>query len=57
MALASLLLDHQVREHPLLLRARAVIRSREGLERWEDAGPEALAERLAVYERMKERLG
>jgi Domain of unknown function (DUF4259) len=56
LALGSLLLDHGVRDHPLLQQAREVIGGGAGLERWEEAGPEALAERRAVYQILAERL-
>jgi hypothetical protein len=56
LALASLLLDEGVVQHPVLDRAREILETGAGLERWEEAGPEALAERQAVYGRLAERL-
>jgi hypothetical protein len=56
LALASLLLDSGVRDHPLFDAAREIIESGEGLERWEEAGEAALAQRRAVYGQLAERL-
>src|SRR5438093_358889 len=56
LALASLLLDHGVREHPLLREARRVIDTGAGLERWQEQGPQALAERQMVYQQLTARL-
>jgi hypothetical protein len=56
LALASLLLDLGVSRHPAVARAAQIVREGEGLERWRDAGPEALAEREAVYAELAARL-
>ena len=50
LALACLLLDAGVSGHPLTAEARRIIEQGVGLERWEEAGPEVLAARRAVYE-------
>src|SRR5262245_49111245 len=49
LALASLLLDCGITDHPALDQAVVLIENGEGLDRWEDAGPEALAERRTVH--------
>jgi hypothetical protein len=55
-ALASLLLDAGVTDHPLYERARTALESGAGLERWEEAGEKDLAGRKAVYESLLARL-
>jgi hypothetical protein len=56
LALAALLLDGGVADHPVLRRAREIIETGDGLERWQEAGAEALSERLEVYRRLAARL-
>ena len=56
LALASLLLDHGVRDHPILRQAGEVTAAGAGLERWREAGPAALAERQRIYDRLAARL-
>ena len=57
LALAWLLLESGVKGHPLLEEARQIIRTGAGLERWEEAGEEALADRRALYDQLAARLG
>jgi hypothetical protein len=56
LALASLLSDSGVRDHPLFEAAWEIIRIGAGLERWQDAGEAALAERQAVYKNLAAKL-
>ena len=49
LAIASLLLERGVANHPIQAAAIDLLKSGEGLERWAEAGPESLAERRAVY--------
>jgi hypothetical protein len=56
LALASLLLDNGVHDHPIISKAREIIASRAGLERWEEAGEADLLERRHVYEQLRARL-
>jgi hypothetical protein len=49
LALASLLVDSGISDHPILDRAKSIIERGEGLDRWRDAGIEAFEERLQVY--------
>jgi hypothetical protein len=56
LALASLLLDHSIQVHPVLEKAREVINTGAGLDRWEDASPKALSERRLVCQELLARL-
>lgn len=56
LALASLLLDHGVGDHPVVRQAREVIATGAGLERWREAGAEALSARQRLYDRIAARL-
>jgi hypothetical protein len=56
LALAALLLDRGVRRHRVLDVARDVIARGAGLDIWEEAGPEELANRQGVYESLRARL-
>jgi hypothetical protein len=56
LALAALLMERGVTEHTVLDQAERVLAEQAGLERWEDAGGEALAERKAVYQDLAHRL-
>jgi hypothetical protein len=56
LALASLLLDRGVCQHPVFRAAREVIERGDGLDRWREAGGEALAARQAVYQALAGRL-
>jgi hypothetical protein len=56
-ALTSLLLDSGVHDHPVIGAAREAIDTGAGLERWEEAGPEALAERREILSSLLARMG
>jgi hypothetical protein len=56
-ALAALLVERGVTEHPALTGARRVLESGEGLERWEEVGGEVLAERWEALAGLAARLG
>jgi hypothetical protein len=56
LALASLLLDLGVRQHPVLEEARAILEQEAGLERWQEAGETSLAGRREVYQQLLARM-
>ena len=57
LAMVVLLLDSDVKSHPVYQRADEILRTGAGLERWqEDASVADLAERSAVYETIHQRL-
>ena len=57
LALAYLLRERGVREHPAISQARQILASGIGLERWREAGGEVLASRLRLYQRIAAQLG
>jgi hypothetical protein len=56
LALASLLVDQGISDSLIIKRAISIIANREGLERWREAGDEALEERLEVYSALAKKL-
>ena len=57
LALAALCLESGETDQELTSKAIAIIDSGEGLERWEDAGPEALQARKNVLQALRGQLG
>lgn len=57
LSLASLLTDSGVSEHGAISRALKIIGNDEGLERWSEAGEDALRARRAVYDQLRKRIG
>jgi hypothetical protein len=56
LALASLQLEHNALEHPIKAATLSIIKSGQGLERWEESGLEALTERKRILEELRMKL-